>query len=81
MPPINVLTKPASGNCNLRCNYCFYYDTISKRSQSNYGTMTEEVLEQVLEKVLTYSESECTIAYQGGVSLDGEPRPIPANPL
>ncbi|SHO54017.1 anaerobic sulfatase maturase [Anaerocolumna xylanovorans] len=66
MPPISVLIKPSSGNCNLRCNYCFYYDTISKRSQPNYGFMSEAVLEQVLQKVLAYAEGECTIAYQGG---------------
>lgn len=66
MPPINVLIKPASGNCNLRCKYCFYYDTMSKRTKASYGYMTERTLEAVLKEVLLYAAGECTIAYQGG---------------
>lgn len=52
MPPINVLIKPASGNCNMRCDYCFYYDTMSKRKQPSYGFMSLETLESVIRKVL-----------------------------
>lgn len=66
MPPISVLIKPASGNCNLRCEYCFYYDTMSKREQPSYGMMSEETLEAVMKQVFAYAEGECTIAYQGG---------------
>lgn len=66
MPPVSVLIKPASGNCNLRCDYCFYYDTMSKREQSSYGFMTLETLEAVISRVLAYAEGHCTIAYQGG---------------
>lgn len=66
MPPISVLIKPASGNCNLRCEYCFYFDTMSKRNHPSYGYMTEYTLENTIKKVLAYAEKECTIAYQGG---------------
>lgn len=66
MPPINVLIKPASGNCNMRCDYCFYYDTMSKRKQPSYGMMNRKTLAAVIEKVLAYAEGSCTIAYQGG---------------
>lgn len=66
MPPISVLIKPSSGNCNLRCDYCFYYDTMSKREQPSYGFMTLETLEAVIREVLAYAEGSCTIAYQGG---------------
>ncbi len=66
MPNINVLIKPASGNCNMRCDYCFYYDTMSKREQPSYGIMKPETLEAVIKKVLEYAEDSCTIAYQGG---------------
>ncbi len=66
MPPISVLIKPASGNCNMRCDYCFYYDTMSKREQPSYGIMSVETLEAVIEKVLAFAEGSCTIAYQGG---------------
>ncbi len=66
MPPVSVMIKPSSGNCNLRCKYCFYYDTMSKRQQGSYGFMTEETLEQVIKKVLAHASGRCTIAYQGG---------------
>lgn len=66
MPPIYVLIKPSSGNCNLRCEYCFYYDTMAKREQPSYGFMTEQTLEAVIREVLAFAEGECTIAYQGG---------------
>jgi len=66
MPPISVLIKPASGNCNLRCDYCFYYDTMAKREQASYGMMTPETQEAVIRRVLEYADGRCTIAYQGG---------------
>lgn len=66
MPPVNVLIKPASGNCNMRCDYCFYYDTMAKREQPSYGMMSAETLEAVIKQVLSYAEESCTIAYQGG---------------
>lgn len=74
MPPINVLIKPSSGNCNLRCEYCFYYDTMSKREQPSYGFMSLDTLEAVIREVLSYAEGSCTIAYQGGEpTLSGLP--------
>lgn len=66
MPPVNLLIKPASGNCNMRCTYCFYYDIMSKRKQASYGFMSLETLERVIQKALSYAEGSCTIAYQGG---------------
>lgn len=66
MPPIHLLIKPSSGNCNMRCTYCFYYDITENREQASYGFMREETLEQVIKKALAYAEGECTISYQGG---------------
>ncbi len=66
MPPISVLIKPSSGNCNLRCKYCFYYDTMAKRQNPSFGYMTEDTLECVIKEVLAFAEGECSIAYQGG---------------
>ena len=66
MRDFHILLKPASGMCNLRCNYCFYKDETQNREIENYGFMTDETLEQVIKKSLDYSEHSCTIAYQGG---------------
>ncbi len=66
MPRINVMIKPASGLCNMRCRYCFYGDEMAKRSQPSYGMMDLETLECVIRETFRYAEGECTIAFQGG---------------
>lgn len=66
MPDINVLIKPSSGLCNLRCEYCFYRDEAKKREEESYGYMKEETLEQIIRKSIELSEHSCTIGYQGG---------------
>lgn len=66
MPNINVLIKPSSGMCNMRCKYCFYHDETQNREVESYGFMSEETLEQIIKKTVEYSDTACTIAYQGG---------------
>lgn len=66
MPPINILLKPASGLCNLRCGYCFYHDEMQNRTHENYGIMSEEVLEAVIQKTLAFADEMCGISFQGG---------------
>ncbi|MCT4543026.1 MAG: anaerobic sulfatase maturase [Vallitalea sp.] len=66
MPPLTTLIKPASGNCNLRCKYCFYYDVISNREVKNYGIMSEETLEELVKKAFDFAEGIVTFAFQGG---------------
>ncbi len=66
VPVMNVMLKPASGQCNLRCKYCFYADEVSKREVKNYGRMSVNTLRNVLKKSLGNTSRECTIAFQGG---------------
>lgn len=66
MPPVNILIKPASGLCNMKCDYCFYYDEMHKRTQDSYGIMTKETLKNVIRKSVLGAEHFCTIAFQGG---------------
>ena len=66
MPEINIMIKPASGLCNMRCSYCFYADEMEKRSRSSYGIMSGETLEHVIKETLAFAERQCTIAFQGG---------------
>jgi uncharacterized protein len=66
MPPIQLLIKPASGSCNLRCKYCFYHDEMQNREKQNYGFMSLETLEEIVKKTLTYSEHQCDFIFQGG---------------
>lgn len=62
----NVLIKPASSLCNLRCTYCFYLDSAQNREQESYGIMTEETLETVIKNAFTPEMQNLTIAFQGG---------------
>ena len=66
MPPRNILLKPASGDCNLRCKYCFYCDEMHHRENSTYGRMSLETLEAVIARAMAESEGQCTFGFQGG---------------
>ncbi|MBQ2956822.1 MAG: anaerobic sulfatase maturase [Clostridia bacterium] len=66
MPDINVLIKPASGACNLRCKYCFYADEAMNRSVANYGLMSAETLEQVIIRAFEAADRSVTFGFQGG---------------
>ncbi|MEG2087024.1 MAG: anaerobic sulfatase maturase [Angelakisella sp.] len=66
MPPGNLLIKPASGLCNMRCRYCFYADETQNRAVESFGIMTGDTLEKLVVAALTYFTGECTFAFQGG---------------
>lgn len=61
-----VLIKPASGLCNMHCDYCFYCDEIAKRETESYGMMSEETIRKVIRKVLFQAEGSVCFAFQGG---------------
>lgn len=69
MPNINLLIKPASGLCNMQCKYCFYHDETQNREAPSYGFMTEETLEAVIGKALSFSDTACSFLFQGGEPL------------
>lgn len=66
MPQMNFLIKPASGLCNMRCDYCFYEDEMRNRQQASYGIMPDDVMEQVVKKALSNGSRNCTFLFQGG---------------
>ncbi|MGE4283308.1 MAG: anaerobic sulfatase maturase [Clostridia bacterium] len=66
MPPLNLLIKPASSSCNLRCKYCFYHSIAENRMIESYGIMSIETLESLVVRALEYADQECTFAFQGG---------------
>ena len=66
MPPLSLLIKPASSNCNLRCRYCFYYDIAEARDIKSYGIMENSTLEVLVRRALEYADHTCTFAFQGG---------------
>ena len=59
MAAINLLVKPASGRCNMRCDYCFYYDEMGKRETASYGLMSEATLKNVIRRTLPRATGRC----------------------
>ena len=66
MPLHTILIKPASGMCNMRCDYCFYCDEMAKRKQASRGMMAEETLKNLVKKAMFQAEGEICFAFQGG---------------
>ncbi|MDR1157763.1 MAG: anaerobic sulfatase maturase [Oscillospiraceae bacterium] len=66
MKCLSLLIKPVSGNCNLRCRYCFYTDVVSLRKEKGAGMMSLETLERLVYKALSESTQMCVFGFQGG---------------
>ena len=66
MPPVNILIKPASSLCNMRCKYCFYADVSDNRAVKSYGMMNEETLENLVKRVFEYATGYAVFSFQGG---------------
>ncbi len=66
MSEMTLLIKPASGLCNMKCDYCFYADEMHHRQQASYGIMSDDVMEQVIKKTLASAAETCTFLFQGG---------------
>ena len=52
MPYINLLIKPASSLCNMRCRYCFYADEAANRELPSMGVMTASTAETMIARAL-----------------------------
>ena len=66
MHSLSVMLKPASGQCNMHCDYCFYCDEMEQRAQASYGFMSEETLQNVIRKTMLNADREISFSYQGG---------------
>lgn len=66
MPPINVLIKPASSKCNMRCRYCFYRDVAGLRQTADTGIMSDGTLKALIRSAIEYSSHICSFTFQGG---------------
>ena len=65
MKPFSLLIKPASADCNLRCEYCFYIDHLEKIK--NTPRMAEKVLEKMITSYMqTNQNNNYAFGWQGG---------------
>ena len=68
MKALNVMIKPASSLCNLRCRYCFYADEAKRRSVPSHGVMKAETVEKTLASIRSelYAGDAVHFIFQGG---------------
>lgn len=68
MKYVNLLIKPASSLCNLRCKYCFYEDEAQNRMQHSMGIMKEELADTLIRQVFEAVDPDGAVsfAFQGG---------------
>lgn len=70
MPPISIMLKPASSNCNLRCKYCFYHSLSAQRETPCHGIMSEDTLRDVMKKAFDFADGNLVVFnFQGGEPL------------
>ncbi len=66
MNRLSVLIKPASSNCDIDCNYCFYKDVENSRTYKHDKEMSLDCLEKLIEKVFLFADGSATFIFQGG---------------
>ena len=66
MKALGLLIKPVSGNCNMRCRYCFYADVAAARDVENRGVMSPGMLETVVRSALAETTHFCSFGFHGG---------------
>ena len=68
MKQLNVMIKPASSLCNLRCRYCFYADEAKRRSNPFCGVMRSDTVERMLAGIASelHAGDAVHFIFQGG---------------
>ena len=66
MPPVNILIKPASSRCNMRCRYCFYHDIAQHREHAHMGILQEDTMKMVIRRGIDYADHLASFTFQGG---------------
>ena len=61
-----LLIKPASADCNLRCDYCFYLRAHELYPETPRHVMPEDVQEQMIRNLIEYRFPQTVFAWQGG---------------
>lgn len=66
MKPFSLLVKPASADCNLRCEYCFYLEKCGLYPGSTRHRMSQPVLEQMIRTFMSIRQPQHVFGWQGG---------------
>lgn len=63
---LELLIKPVSGACQLRCRYCFYHDLCERDPAERPAKMSEETLQLLLRRAFDFERERLVLAFQGG---------------
>lgn len=66
MRSFSLLIKPASGDCNLACEYCFYQDKWRLYPAAARHRMSPEVLERMIASYMATRQASYVFGWQGG---------------
>ncbi|MBU4316258.1 MAG: anaerobic sulfatase maturase [Proteobacteria bacterium] len=66
MYPFTLLIKPASADCNLRCEYCFYLKKSCLYPDENRHRMAHGVLERLIQGYMETDQPAYGFGWQGG---------------
>lgn len=66
MRPFSLLVKPASADCNLRCDYCFYLKKHALYPDQKIHRMSDQVLEQMIRTFMATPQPMHSFGWQGG---------------
>jgi len=65
--PRSLLIKPASGDCNLHCRYCFYHDRAGDPyKERQRHRMSHEVLDALIRQGMRLNPDAAAFGWQGG---------------
>jgi uncharacterized protein len=64
--PFSLLVKPACGDCNLRCEYCFYLQRRDLYPGEPRHRMSDEVLERLIRTYMQTAQPQYAFGWQGG---------------
>ncbi|MFO7871567.1 MAG: anaerobic sulfatase maturase [Kiritimatiellia bacterium] len=64
--PFSLLIKPACGDCNLRCDYCFYLRKRALYPGTRRHRMDPETQEAMISGYMRTSQPNYTFGWQGG---------------
>lgn len=66
MRPFSLLVKPACGDCNLRCEYCFYLPQRGLYPSTKHHRMSDDVLETMIRTYMATPQPQYAFGWQGG---------------
>ncbi len=62
----SLLVKPASADCNLSCDYCFYLSRSGLYPQGRVHRMSDEVLGRTIASFMATDQPQYSFGWQGG---------------